>query len=447
MTDSLTRIERLVYERVKNNRHLKVFLRDALQGLCDLRGPVKSESAYPIEAREGYFFGFHDKCPWSADGTMLLAHRYPFDLRRPGPEDRVEVGFFAAPDFREFVPVGETCAWNWHQGAMLQWVGGSSDILYNDCATERHIARVVDRDGRPKGTLSIPVCAVSPDGSTALGYCFARLRASPYGYGYANGRDPNEKDLCPGGCGIEAIDIASGERRTVITLAELAELSPEPTMSGAFHYVTHCQFSPSGQRFLAFHCWLYDGHRVGLRMFTCSSDSGDVHLFRTSGMVSHAAWRDDEWILAYARTESGGDGYYLCPDRRDEFWRVAEKDLVSDGHPSFSPDGNWILTDTYPDRYRRRRLLLYDLESRRAHTLASLYSPKQFSRRRFSGMLRCDLHPRWDRSGKTICFDSTHTGKRALCTLDIGDAGHSGGGDGVHGKFSMSPDTGGSHAT
>ena len=421
MADALTRIERLVHERVKNNRRLKALLRDALQGLCDVRGPAGSESAYPIEAREGYFFGFHDKCPWSSDGTMLLAHRYHFDFRRPGPQDSVEVGFFRSPHFLEFVPVGSTSAWNWHQGAMLQWVGNSSRILYNDCSGGEHVARIVDCEGRLQSTLPRPIGAVSPDGLMTLGYSFARLRASPYGYGYANGEDPDEEASCPSRSGIEAIDIPSGKRRTVITLAEIAAVESEPSMRGAFHYATHCQFSPSGSRFLVFHCWLYGGHRIGLRMLTCSTDGRDVHVFRTSGMVSHTAWRDDEWILAFARTHSRGDAYYLCRDQSDELLPLGENELISDGHPSFSPDGGWVLTDTYPDRYRRRRLVLFDVTSRRAHTLASLYSPRQFSRRRFAGMLRCDLHPRWDREGKAVCFDSTHTGRRALCTMEIGD--------------------------
>jgi hypothetical protein len=303
---------------------------------------------------------------------------------------------------------------------MLQWVGDSSQVLWNDCVGGQHVARIADRDGRLLSTLPRPVGAVSPDGSKALSHSFSRLRASPYGYGYANGADPDDGDLCPDESGIEVVDLSSGARELILSLAQVAALEPERTMRGAFHYLTHCQFSPSGSRLLTLHCWLHGWSRFGLRMITCSAGGGDVHVFRASGMVSHASWRDDERIVAFARTESRGDGYYLWRDRSDDFVRIGESMLATDGHPSFSPDGRWILTDTYPDRLRRRRLLLYDFQSDRAFTLAMLYSPRQFAQGRFSGMLRCDLHPRWDREGRAICFDSTHTGQRALCTLEIG---------------------------
>ena len=69
-----------------------------------------------------------------------------------------------------------------------------------------------------------------------------------YGYGYANGVDPDEGNPCPDGSGVEVVDVPSGERRLVLSLAQVAALEPEPTMYGAFHYMTHCQFSPSGSR-------------------------------------------------------------------------------------------------------------------------------------------------------------------------------------------------------
>lgn len=37
----------------------------------------------------------------------------------------------------------------------------------------------------------------------------------------------------------------------------------------------------------------------------------------------------------------------------------------------------------------------------------------------FVGGIKCDLHPRWDRKGKYVSFDSAHTGTRSLCTIAI----------------------------
>ena len=33
--------------------------------------------------------------------------------------------------------------------------------------------------------------------------------------------------------------------------------------------------------------------------------------------------------------------------------------------------------------------------------------------------LRCDLHVRWDRTGKKLSFDSNDTGRRTICEMDM----------------------------
>ena len=83
-----------------------------------------------------------------------------------------------------------------------------------------------------------------------------------------------------------------------------------------------------------------------------------------------------------------------CADALDRF---------GDGHPSFSPDGQWIVTDTYPDRARMRRLLLCGPADKTMIEVAAFHSPW-----RYDGPKRCDLHPRWDPSGQLRSIDSTH---------------------------------------
>ncbi|TSA45654.1 hypothetical protein D4R51_01410 [bacterium] len=34
--------------------------------------------------------------------------------------------------------------------------------------------------------------------------------------------------------------------------------------------------------------------------------------------------------------------------------------------------------------------------------------------------LRADLHPRWNRDGTEICFDSVHDGSRQVYVVDVG---------------------------
>ena len=35
------------------------------------------------------------------------------------------------------------------------------------------------------------------------------------------------------------------------------------------------------------------------------------------------------------------------------------------------------------------------------------------------GEIRCDFHPRWDRTGQQLCIDSVHEGFRGIYLLDV----------------------------
>ena len=79
----------------------------------------------------------------------------------------------------------------------------------------------------------------------------------------------------------------------------------------------------------------------------------------------------------------------------------------------FSPkDKNIFITDTYPDKRRNQHLLLIDLKNEKINLIDSFYSPQNFT-----GQVRCDLHPRWDIQGKSICIDTPLNKKRNMVVI------------------------------
>lgn len=401
-----------MYDRVKSRPRLKRFLTDTYQGVLSVvpKRPLVSQG--PVTVRKGFFFGFHDKCPWSGDNRMLLAHRVTDSLRVPRPEDGIDVGYFHGEDYRDFKVLGRTRTWNWQTGSMLQWVGSDPMVVYNDFDGEHHVARIVDTQGRAVRLLSRPVGALSPDGTVALTYSFVRLRNVAPAYGYANGSSPEEDRGVPREDGLFIMDMESGEWDRLFTLDTIATMDPQESMTGAYHYFTHCLFSPSGRRFTFFHRWVTPRGNTRTRMISSDRNGDDLFIFPTGGTVTHVAWRDEETVLAYASTHSLGDHYYLFRDRKDEFTVFGGTHFTSDGHPQFSPDGKRVVTDTYPDGWRHQYLIIYNVEKDQRVDLARVHSPF-----RFRHDLRCDLHPRWDRTGEQVCFDSAHPGIRSLCTI------------------------------
>ena len=66
-----------------------------------------------------------------------------------------------------------------------------------------------------------------------------------------------------------------------------------------------------------------------------------------------------------------------------------------------------MLTDTGPDVENPQDLHLWDWAEERKVILGRFLSPPPFR-----GEIRRDLHPRWSRDGRQVCFDSVHD----ICT-------------------------------
>lgn len=419
----MNKLERFVYDVVKDNPRLKNGIKKGYQSVCDLVPSKAVISDFEIATREGAFFGFHDKVPFSNDDTKLLAMRFDIPLRMPKSGDRLSVGFYSGENYQTYHELTETNAWNWHQGCQLQWCG-EGEVIFNDYIDGRYVSRVFDVASEKNRVIcNQAIASVSPDGECAIGFSFERVNTCMPGYGYTHPVS-DEIDLpndAPEIDGLYRVNLLSGHYVQIVSIAEIATKAPDNSMEGARHYFSHAIVSPGGRRVMFLHRWIHsDVAKRWSRMVTCNLDGSDVYVFPTHGMVSHMAWKDADHILAYSRDINGKDGYILFRDREPTDWmRIGDHAFNSDGHPSFSPDQRWIVTDTYPDRSRRSYVALYDLYEKKRYNVAYLKHWKKYASPSPEKHWACDLHPRWNRAGTIICFDSVFSGKRSLCTVDV----------------------------
>ncbi len=301
---------------------------------------------------------------------------------------------------------------------MLQWLGNTNRFIFNDSGGAENVARIFNTEGHALGVLPRAIAAVDPGGNKALSYNYTRLQKHFDGYGYPYGSDPEIEEKTPSSHGISIIDIQTNHISQLFTVKDIASFHPEKSMGEAYHFFTHCLFSPSGQRFLFLHRWIKNENFTYTRMLSCDLTGKRLHIFPTSDMVSHIAWQDETHVLAYCRSKEHRDAYILFRDMSEDHRLIGLSNFTSDGHPSFArkfPD--WFVTDTYPDRLRRSYLILFNTLTEKRFDLGYFRQPIGFKE-----AVRCDLHPRWNHDATMICFDSAHTRKRSLCTMNIGDS-------------------------
>jgi len=371
-----------------------------------------------VTAEPGHvFFGYYDKCPWDHGQRYMLAMRTHTPQRPLVGDEVAELGMIDLSTQR-FHVFDQTRAWCWQQGTMLQWVGNHPDqrVIYNRLDDERFVSVIRDVHTSYSRVLERPIYCVSRDGTQALSLNFARLAVTRPGYGYPALADPKIHLNHPDDDGIWHIDLTTGTSRLILSLDQLVRFHPIPELVNTQHWVNHLCFNPSGTRFSLLHRWRTLSGGSQTRLFTANVDGSELYLLNEMPMTSHFDWVDDTRFVAWATRPTDGTRYYVMHDQTQHADVWGRDVFTTDGHCTISPDGQWMLTDTYPDKQSNRTLILYNIATQHRIDIGKFYSPPQIN-----GEFRCDLHPRFSRDGRQVCIDSAHTDERRMYIVDVSE--------------------------
>jgi len=370
-----------------------------------------------------HWFGYYDKLQFDTTSRHVLGMEVDFEHRSPRGEDEIRLGVIDTGDGDRWTELGKTKAWNWQQGAMLQWVPGSkTDVIWNDREGGDYVAHIVNVKTGKRRTIGSGVYALSPDGKWGVTCDFRRLNDCRPGYGYAGIVDPNREVAVPEDVGVWKVDLATGKRTLLVSIADAARIPfPGGYSNHAKHWFNHLLVSPDGSRFIFLHRWRGDKEKASFstRMFTArASDGKDLYVLDPAGRTSHFIWRDREHVLAWAWHKSHGDKFYLFKDKTEQVEVVAPAVMTVNGHCTYLPQGGgkrWILNDTYPDRDKREQhVYLYDVTTGKRYPVGDFHSPAAYV-----GEWRCDTHPRFSPDGKKVVIDSPHAGGRQMYLIDV----------------------------
>ncbi len=361
--------------------------------------------------KEHFFASYYGINSWSKNQRYATVLETDVKFRIPTENDTATLGLVDMETL-EFIPIAQTRAWNFQQGCMAHWLSTSPDsvIIYNDLLDGKFVSVILNVFTRDQRIIPYPVSAVSPNGKEAVGINFARLRITRADYGYGGGgQDPKTELMFPEDDGLFLINLETGETTLLVSLEQVRSLVPE-TDGKAMEYFNHTLFSRDGSKIF----WLARNQEYfwnTTNSFTVFTDGTNLErCFPDQWGGSHFDWLDGDRLMVTSKYQGKAYGHVLFTVGEKDYKRLGGGILDYDGHGTFSPDGRWMVTDTYPsDGSHEQKLVLMDMDSEAVISLGRFVEPPEFTKG-----WRCDLHARWSPDGDMIGFNSTFTGSRQV---------------------------------
>ncbi len=408
-----------------------------------------------------HFFGYYNKSPWNATGDYVLSNRVDKMSEDLTGTEISQVGYFDLNKNNEYISIGKTTTWNWQMGCQLQWLGGEQNtskknlkIIYNtrvneveEKANSEYIypdfcSIIYDVDTKTKTTLPLPIYVVAPDGSYSLSVDYSRFQVTHRTIGYYSTVKEPVLENAPKNDGMYFMNLNTFEHQLILSLNNLKNFQNVASMDKAIHWITHIEISPDSKSILFIHRWsqrVEDETCYLHRLFTINSDGSNLSLLectdhplpqldanfdinnvgffdyeKSEYQISHPAWKNNDEIIAWT-PHNDKIAYHLYNTKNKQVRKIAKDVLTENGHMTYAPNSNWLLTDTYPDTTSNERLLLlYNEDTNKCFDIGTFYTSPTLGKEN-----RCDLHPRWKPNSLEVSIDSVHENIRQQYIVNV----------------------------
>jgi hypothetical protein len=212
------------------------FLWAGLSGFCP--SAEFSVSVEPITSGpKNHLFGYigHGMTiPWNEGGRYIVSLRVDFHDRMPVAGEAADVVLIDTSDHNKVIPLDRTLAWNLQQGTMLYWNPGApaTQFFFNDVDPKTGAVFTVlyDIEQRRRvreyrfGNEAIANGGVAPNGRYFAGINYGKISRSRDVIAYQGTTDPTAGGPAnPTTDGLFRVDIASGERKLLVSYRQLSD--------------------------------------------------------------------------------------------------------------------------------------------------------------------------------------------------------------------------------
>lgn len=395
-----------------------IFLTACSEKISENVGVVFPEVSNPIQITHGEkehllasYYGINS---FSRNQKYVTVLETDVKHRIPNETDVAVLGLVNIEN-NHFEPIAKTRAWNFQQGCMAHWLGTSPDslIIYNDLRNNKLVSVILNVHTKKElKVIDRPISAVSPDGKKAISLNFSRLSITRKAYGYGgNGQDPLKEVQLPDNDGLFLVDLAKGTSELIVPISKVKDIIHEFTPEDLV-YFNHTLISRNGSKVFWLARTLPSWKTTAL---TANIDGSEIkRCFPDDWGGSHFDWLNDKELMITAKYNKEQHAHILFTEGQKKYKRLGNGLLDYDGHGTFSPDGQWMVTDTYPSKNREQKIYLMDMKTEAILPIGRFKQPTTYK-----GGWRCDIHCRWSPKGDFIGFNSTHNGSRQVYLLKL----------------------------
>lgn len=391
-----------------------------------------------------YIHTFFDICPFSPSQKFLAVSKIPYQDREATYPDVTDICVIDLEN-ETIETVYSTKGWGFQLGANLNW-GNSDRYLYtNDIINNEAVCVRIDLETNEIKAFSGPMYHIAPDESAVIGFPLDLINVTQMGYGVPRFREVNEITGAPSDQGLWHTNLKTNEKKLLVSLKDTYEKADDPDyLKGGNCYFFHSKYNKQGTRIFQVMRCLFpdedvlaeenerpDNSKKGWNpmLFTFNFDGTDVHQSVTreqwSGRGNHPNWHPDGENIIMNLTPSwlGEKEMRFCMfHHTGKNFQILSKKFAGSGHPSVSPDSQWLISDYYVKEYVSDTsvgspIRLINLPVEEEIKICTVFTDLKIQ----DSTYRVDPHPAWSRDYKKICFNAAPDGIRQVFVADLSD--------------------------
>ncbi len=361
-----------------------------------------------------HFFGYIGQCqtiPWNASGQYILGMEIDTISRMPLPDEAASIFVIDTRDNNKIIYLDKTYAWNPQQGTMFYWnpnepetqfffndrdleTGKVFTVLYD--VSERKRVKEYRYEDTPIGNGG-----VAADGSAWLGLNYGRMARLRLVTGYPEAFDFSKDDIAPDNDGIFIVDVKTGEKRLLVSFAQIAEKikDTDPNLHTGL-FINHSLWNRNADKVYFFARAGWDGKRTsGERVnvpFTINVD-GTGLTAHSQFVGGHPEWDEGNVIIGSAPDETGAIRQVRYDvDKKEIIEYMGNPEIFPnpEGDISLSPNGN-MFANGFVNGNKNSYTILRRSDGYFVYT-------EGLSKGEYKGDIRIDPAPRWNRTNDAI---------------------------------------------